>query len=268
MSEPGFIVTKEYRRFAEFCDACRRERHIGLCYGPPGVGKTLSARRYARWEVLGPVIERHAFYADIPSHPDLAECRTVLFTPSVTTTPKRVDDELTNLRHRLHAIICEALYPDDYQTIRYADDRWIELIIVDEADRLNFPALEQLRDVYDRGAFGVILIGMPGIEKRLARYAQFYSRVGFVYQFRALSVEEMRFILTHKWREMGLTLAPDDFTDAEALAAMIRITGGNFRLVQRLCSQIARILEINALRTVTAEVVEAARENLVIGPLI
>jgi DNA transposition AAA+ family ATPase len=185
----------------------------------------------------------------------------------VTTTPKRVDDELKTLRHRMLAIIEEALYPDDPPPGIPFDDRWIELVIVDEADRLNFPSLEQVRDVYDRGQFGVILIGMPGIEKRLARYAQFYSRVGFVHQFRALSVEEMRFILTHKWQEMGLTLAPDDFTDAEALAAMIRITGGNFRLVQRLCSQIARILEINALRTVTAEVVEAARENLVIGPL-
>ncbi len=113
----------------------------------------------------------------------------------------------------------------------------------------------------------MILIGMPGIEKRLTRYAQFYSRVGFVHQFRPLSIPEMRFILTHKWQEMGLALAPDDFTDTEALAAMVRITGGNFRLMQRLCSQIARILEINALRTVTAEVVEAARENLVIGPL-
>jgi DNA transposition AAA+ family ATPase len=144
----------------------------------------------------------------------------------------------------------------------------VELLIVDEADRLKVPTLEQLRDVYDRQRVGgVVLIGMPGLEKRLARYAQFYSRVGFVHQFRTLSTEEMYFILEHHWQRLGLALSPEDFTDAEAIAAVIRITSGNFRLVQRLFSQIERVLQINELRTITKEVVEAARENLVIGPL-
>ena len=44
-----------------------------------------------------------------------------------------------------------------------------------------------------------------------------------------------------------------------------RITGGNFRLVDRLLTQIQRILTINQLATVTPEVVEAARESLLIG---
>jgi DNA transposition AAA+ family ATPase len=89
--------------------------------------------------------------------------------------------------------------------------------------------------------------------------------VGFVHQFHALSLEEAHFVLTQKWQQLGLSLQPDDFTDAEALAAILRITGGNFRLIQRLLTQIERILQINELHTVTKEVVEAARENLVIG---
>jgi len=44
------------------------------------------------------------------------------------------------------------------------------------------------------------------------------------------------------------------------------ITGGHFRLLHRLCTEIRRILQINDLQTVTKQVVETARETLVIGP--
>ena len=132
------------------------------------------------------------------------------------------------------------------------------------AERVDF-GLYIIRDLYDRLHFGLVLIGQPGLEKTLARYPQLYSRVGFAHQFRVLSEDETRWLLGQRWSHLGMNIRVDDFTDQEALAAIIRITGGNFRVIHRLLMQIERILEINHLQTVTKEVVEKARERLVLG---
>ena len=51
----------------------------------------------------------------------------------------------------------------------------------------------------------------------------------------------------------------------EVIARLIRMTGGNFRLLTRLLTQIERVLSLNDLADVSIEVVEAARDSLVIG---
>ena len=111
-----------------------------------------------------------------------------------------------------------------------------------------------VRDIFDRTGMGVILIGMPGMEKRLSRYPQLYSRIGFAHHYRPLQGDELTFVLTRHWRRLGLALDDAVFTDAQAIASIARITGGNFRLLHRLFVQIGRILKINGLAVVTDDV--------------
>jgi DNA transposition AAA+ family ATPase len=301
-----FLVTGEYRRFAEFCDACRQYRYIGLCHGPAGVGKTLSARHYAAWDRFESLPA--VWHADDQALAAFNDADTIFYTPEIVNSPRAVESDVARLcnklhgireepRHRAEKIAAQARWAEER---RQQDERFLEmdwfaprdpddeasstpsvpeiarvaprprlaparLILVDEADRLKVPSLEQLRDLFDRSEIGLVLIGMPGIEKRLARYPQLYSRIGFVHAFRSLRAEEIRRLFTEHWPEMGLALPASGITDEEAIAAIIRITGGNFRLLRRLLSQVERLLGINQLREVTVAVVEAAREGLVIG---
>ena len=303
-----FVETREHRRFQEFCDACRRDCYIGLCYGRAGVGKTFSARYYTHRKDVLPGAFPPLSAGKLEKGPDR---RVVLYTPSVVNSPGQIDREIGRCRSDSGATLLNRLareekpklaarerdleakrraaYPNGVSTddgraaeFRHERDAYFAeykqyqsrrreirdtpmLLIIDEADRLRMTSLEQLRAIFDQGGLGLVLIGMPGLEKRLVRYAQLYSRVGFVHEFCALAKPEVRGLLMQGWQPPGVALPNDALSDEEALAAILRITGGNFRLLSRLLTQIARVLTINNLLRVTPAVVEVARDSLVIG---
>lgn len=274
----NFIETKEYRKFVEFCDSCAKYRYIGICHGIPGVGKTAAARYYSKWDIIEDSVKKstYLFERKKDNIPDYVLDANILFITSPAVRPTSIHNTLASYARNLgwaketlfaqlndlteeeeRVVFDERLHKDTYEEI--------DLVIVDEVDRLKTQTIEILRDIYNQNDIGLVLIGMSGIEKRLSRYPQLYSRVGFSHEYKKMGTTELKHILEYKWHELGLTISYENYDNYEAVNSIIKLSNGNFRLVQRLFSQIERIMGINNLEKVTTEVVQAARESLIIG---
>ncbi|XWW48654.1 AAA family ATPase (plasmid) [Fibrella sp. USSR17] len=232
-----------------------------MCHGPAGVGKTWAARYFSHWEATTHHIQQ-AYYNLVEPRAAVPMPRAVFYTVPVTNTPRSLRDDLA-LQFDLfgQGSRLSGHFPE-------GNGRLIPpLLMVDEADRLAVNSLEYLRDLYDRLGFGLVLIGMPGLEKRLKRYAQLYSRVGFAHAFRVLTADDLRGLLLEPLPAGGFAFGHAPFQDEAALGAVIRTCRGNLRLLVRLLGQIERIADLNGLTLISSEVVTAATRLLTIGPL-
>ena len=110
---------------------------------PSGVGKTLSARRYASWKELLPILRQRPRFLGPETNP---AWHTLFFTPMLQSTPRVIDKELCDLSDRLAVARMSDLNDPRLRSKPHGSAGVVELLVVDEADRLKMPALEQLGD--------------------------------------------------------------------------------------------------------------------------
>ncbi|MBV9601504.1 MAG: ATP-binding protein [Chloroflexi bacterium] len=126
----------------------------------------MSAREYAHWNELesligGPPPYRHAPMPPSESGPWQRSCTRLAsaIRPAVSNRRSATCGEPPGFGGAL------CLDRDPWELRRQPP----ELVVVDETDRLKVASLEQLRDFYERRQVGMVLIGMPGLQKQLAR---------------------------------------------------------------------------------------------------
>lgn len=155
-TRPGFVVTPTSERIVAVLQYAQAAPDISVLVGGAGIGKTTTLTQY---------------------HQQTPNTWLATMTPATSgVTPM------------MREICIEMGLPEK----NVAElPRLIErkargtggLIIVDEAQHLSRPALEQLRSIHDRAGIGIVLAGNPSVLGRLegdrkAEFAQLFSRIG------------------------------------------------------------------------------------------
>ena len=253
-----YVESASYRTFYELCQSCRDQKEIGLIHGRPGVGKTEAAFRYSNWAL----VERNlALKFGQPIEPEkLSALDTVYFKPSITVSPQKLKSELSLTRNRFCDAKGKALSWHNPQDWKQAGN--VALIIIDEAHRLKYQALEELRDLQERWDIGIVLIGDPGMEMNLPRMFHFADRVRYAEPFDPLLRAEIDEYIQKQVEIIGVPVP-----DVEVKGIIATCTKGNPRTLGHLFALIQKILKINddLVQGITPDVITTARELMLVG---
>ncbi len=210
--------------------------------------------------------------------------KTTLCQCLLQQLPDEVDLALV-LNPRLNAVellatICDELaiaYNKYRQTLKYLvdslNDHLLEahakgrrtVLMIDEAQNLSFPVLEQIRlltnlETSKQKLLQIILVGQPELQEMLAspQLRQLNQRITARYHLQSLSRSETGLYIKHR-----LTVSDGDpglFSPA-ALRAVHGLSGGIPRLINLICDRALLGAYVDNSRRVTAAIVaQAARE--------
>lgn len=212
-----------------------------------------------------------------------------------TTLIERLTSELSDARYRIAKIATPAVSADSLLALIAAEfgvpvradaqdkaslllglrDVWRAdrvrnrraLIVVDEAQSVPLDALEELRMLSNltdgAGALvQTILLGQPEFRRVMAsgELDQLRQRVLASYHLGPLSAEDVAAYIQHRLAAAGAER--QDIFDADAIAAVARLTGGIPRLINRLCGRALLNAALDGANAVTAEAVEAVAAEL------
>jgi len=214
--------------------------------GEIGCGKTTLGRALER------LLPAHRFQLAYVSHPALPVDQLLTLIArgfGVRTSPDARGEQVADLQEHL---------------IQLAERRISAVLVVDEAQLLHHPQLEQLRlltnlESATQKLLHIVLIGQPELVQSVSRYPELAQRIAMRFHLRPLTFDETGRYVRHRLRVAGA--ARPIFTEA-ALAEVYRHSGGVPRLVNVLAAHALFLAATFRRSQVEAAAVAAAAHEL------
>jgi len=232
---PGqkLIATSNVKRFKAFLalitDTSKMYSMMGVVTGLAGIGKTVSIKAYL--DGLEPC-----------AHTGLPRSTKVTVKPR--STPKALAVEVAaNLGDRPRG---RNIYEVADEAAAAAVRNDIDVLIVDEADRLNEDSFELLRHLFDTTGCPVVVVGLPRILGVIDRHEKFASRVGLRMDFSPLEPKEVLKVVLPGLVFPHWEFDPGRAADQEMGERILKMVGPSLRKLRNLlqtASQIAAAYE-------------------------
>nr|WP_290225438.1 TniB family NTP-binding protein [Trichocoleus desertorum] len=121
----------------------------------------------------------------------------------------------------------------------------VEMIIIDEADRLKPETFADVRDIYDKLGIAVVLVGTDRLDAVIKRDEQVYNRFRACHRFGKLSGEDFKNTVAF-WEQKVLKLpVASNLTSKEMLRILVSATEGYI-------GRLDEILRESAIRSLSA----------------
>ncbi|MCX5822407.1 MAG: ATP-binding protein [Deltaproteobacteria bacterium] len=218
-----FIETVNTKRFFELCSELSDPSSmigpsLAMVTGPAGRGKTEAARRFA------------------------TQTEAIYLPPLNTRTPtmvlREIAFELAGMRP-VRSDACLAIIGDEMAKQR-------RLIMIDEADLLAMQILEMLRNVNERYACPILLIGEDDLKGRIASRRRLQSRIRVRLEFGPVTQQDVAFFFKQSLL--------DDYPPQAVSALITQHAKGDWRPVVTAAIDIERAMKATGTNEITVEI--------------
>lgn len=225
-----FIETANTKKCFDICEELVSTSSLvgpsmAIVTGPAGRGKTESAKHYA--------VNSDAIYIPPMNIRTPAMVLREICFELAGTRPSRVDACLNTIGEEM--------------------SKSRRLIIIDEADLLQMVCLEMLRNVNERFACPILMIGEDELKGKLASRRRLSSRVRHRLEFSPISQPDIAYFLK---TSLGLK------SNADVSKAILQYCKGDWRPVLTVAVAMERTMRSSTIKDITPEMINGIIESL------
>jgi DNA transposition AAA+ family ATPase len=225
LNRKNFIPLEQVKTLHEWLDGKRQSRQSGRVMGESRTGKTMGCDayrlRHKPKQEAGKPPQVPVAYIQIPQECSAKE----LFTAIIEHLKYQMNKgTVAEIRDR---------------TLRVLKGCGVEMLIIDEADRLKPKTFAEVRDIFDKLEISVILVGTDRLDAVVKRDEQVYNRFRACHRFGKFSGEDFKRIV-EIWEKQVLRLpVASNLSSKTMLKILGEATGGYIGLLDMILRESA-----------------------------